>query len=129
MIGVPHEWQMDFPASYTPVMDKVASLHDLLLVIISLISVFVLFLLLYAMWRFHASRNPTATVTPQHVPRDRLDDHPDPDPGGDRHPVVPAAVLRRQGEDAALTIKVTGHQWYWTTNIPTRATSRSRAAS
>src|SRR3954471_13079872 len=63
IVGIPHEWQMDFPAAYTPLMAKVESLHDMLLVIISLISAFVSFLLLYAMWRFHASRNPTPTVT------------------------------------------------------------------
>ncbi|MGZ5911921.1 MAG: cytochrome c oxidase subunit II transmembrane domain-containing protein, partial [Reyranella sp.] len=57
IVGVPHEWQMDFPPAYTPLMEKVASLHDLLLVIISLICVFVAALLIYAMWRFHASRN------------------------------------------------------------------------
>ena len=41
IVGVPHEWQMDFPPAYTPVMEKVESLHDLLLVIISLICIFV----------------------------------------------------------------------------------------
>ena len=41
VVGVPHEWQMGFPSSYTPLMERVASLHDLLLVIITLISVFV----------------------------------------------------------------------------------------
>ena len=54
VIGVPHDWQMGFPGPYTPVMAKVDSLHDLLLVIITLISVFVLVLLLYVVWRFHA---------------------------------------------------------------------------
>src|SRR5882672_1120777 len=62
VIGIPHDWQMNFPASYTPLMEKVAALHDLLLVIITLISLFVLGLLLYAMWRFHASRNATASA-------------------------------------------------------------------
>ena len=63
VIGVPHDWQMNFPAPFTPLMDKVESLHDPLLVIITLISVFVLALLLYVMWRFHASRSPVATTT------------------------------------------------------------------
>ena len=99
VVGVPHEWQMDFPAPYTPLMVKVEqSLHDLLLVIITLISVFVLALLLYAMWRFHASRNPTATATTHNtfleiawtvIPILIL--------VVDRDPVVPAALLRRQG--------------------------------
>ena len=41
IVGVPHDWQMDFPPAYTPLMEKVESLNDLLLVIISLICAFV----------------------------------------------------------------------------------------
>jgi len=25
IVGIPHDWQMNFPASYTPLMEKVAS--------------------------------------------------------------------------------------------------------
>ena len=32
IVGVPHDWQVGFPASYTPLMDRVESLNDLLLV-------------------------------------------------------------------------------------------------
>lgn len=119
VIGVPHEWQMDFPPSYTPLMDKVASLHDLLLVIITLICVFVLFLLVYAMWRFHASRNPTATVTTHNTVLEIA---------WTIIPIlilvviaIPSFRLLYYGDkvtDAALTIKVTGHQWYWSYAYP-----------
>ena len=34
IVGVPHEWQMNFPPAYTPLMEKVELLNDLLLVII-----------------------------------------------------------------------------------------------
>ncbi|MDP2329251.1 MAG: cytochrome c oxidase subunit II [Reyranella sp.] len=119
VIGVPHEWQMDFPPSYTPLMDKVASLHDLLLVIITLICVFVLFLLVYAMWRFHVSRNPTATVTTHNTVLEIA------------WTIIPILILvviaipsfrllyyGDKATDAAFTIKVTGHQWYWSYAYP-----------
>ena len=63
IVGVPHDWQMNFPPAYTPIMERLASLHDLLLVIITVICLFVLALLLYAMWRFHASRNTVPATT------------------------------------------------------------------
>src|SRR4029077_14248960 len=63
VVGVPHDWQMDFPPAFTPLMERVEALHDLLLVIISLICLFVAALLIYAVFRFHASRNPVPTTT------------------------------------------------------------------
>lgn len=119
VVGVPHEWQMGFPPSYTPVMERVASLHDLLLVIITLISVFVLFLLVYAMWRFHVSRNPTSTTTTHNTVLEIA------------WTIIPILILvviaipsfrllyyGDKAVDAALTIKVTGHQWYWSYAYP-----------
>jgi cytochrome c oxidase subunit II len=119
VIGQPHDWQMNFPPSYTPVMDSVVSLHDLLLVIITLISLFVLGLLIYAMFRFHASRNPTpSTVTHNTVLEIAWT-------------IVPILILvviaipsfrllyySDKAQDAAFTIKVTGNQWYWSYNYP-----------
>ena len=46
IVGIPHDWQMNFPPAYTPVMADVEWLHNILLVIISLISLFVLALLI-----------------------------------------------------------------------------------
>ena len=119
IVGVPHDWQMNFPPPYTPVMEKVESLNDLLLVIITLICVFVLGLLLYAMWRFHASRSPTATTTTHNTVLEIA------------WTVVPILILviiaipsfrllyySDKAVDAAFTIKVTGNQWYWTYNYP-----------
>lgn len=119
VIGVPHEWQMGFPASYTPVMERLASLHDLLLVIITLISVFVLVLLVYAMWRFHVSRNPNPTTTTHNTLLEIA------------WTIIPILILvviaipsfrllyyGDKAVDAAFTIKVTGNQWYWAYNYP-----------
>jgi cytochrome c oxidase subunit II len=119
IVGVPHDWQMNFPPPFTPVMEKVESLNDLLLVIITLICVFVLGLLLYAMWRFHASRSPVATTTTHNTVLEIA------------WTVVPILILviiaipsfrllyyADKAVDAAFTIKVTGNQWYWTYNYP-----------
>ncbi|MGZ5911926.1 MAG: cytochrome c oxidase subunit II, partial [Reyranella sp.] len=119
IVGVPHDWQMNFPPAYTPVMEKVASLNDLLLVIISLISLFVLVLLLYAMWRFHASRNPVPTTTTHNTFIEIA------------WTVLPILILvfiaipsfrllyyGDKATDAAFTVKVTGHQWYWSYDYP-----------
>jgi cytochrome c oxidase subunit II len=119
IVGVPHDWQVGFPASYTPLMDRVESLNDLLLVIISLICAFVLGLLLYAMWRFHASRNPVPTTTTHNTVVEIA------------WTVLPILILviiaipsfrllyyGDRAADAAFTVKVTGHQWYWSYEYP-----------
>jgi cytochrome c oxidase subunit II len=119
VIGIPHDWQMAFPAPYTPLMERVESLNDLLLVIISLICLFVLALLVYAMVRFHASRNPTPTTTTHNTVIEIA------------WTVIPILILviiaipsfrllyyGDKATDAAFTVKVVGHQWYWAYEYP-----------
>jgi cytochrome c oxidase subunit 2 len=119
IVGVPHDWQMSFPPAYTPLMERVEALNDLLLVIISLICAFVLALLLYAVWRFHASRNPTPTTTTHNTVIEIA------------WTVIPILILviiaipsfrllyyGDKATDAAFTVKVTGHQWYWSYEYP-----------
>ena len=119
VVGVPHDWQVNFPPAYTPLMEKVESLNSLLLVIISLICVFVAVLLIYAVWRFHASRNPVATTTTHNTFIEIA------------WTVLPILILvfiaipsfrllyyGDKATDAAFTIKVTGHQWYWSYDYP-----------
>ena len=119
VIGVPHDWQMGLAQSYTPVMERAASLHNLLLVIITLISLFVLGLLIYVMWRFHASRNPVATTVTHNTALEIA------------WTIIPILILvviaipsfrllyfGDKAVDAAMTIKVTGRQWYWSYEYP-----------
>ena len=119
IVGVPHDWQVNFPPPFTPLMEKVESLNDLLLVIITLICAFVLALLLYAMWRFHASRNPVPTTTTHNTVIEIA------------WTVLPILILviiaipsfrllyyGDKATDAAFTVKVTGHQWYWSYEYP-----------
>lgn len=119
VVGVPHDWQMGFPASFTTVMDKVESLHNLLLVIITVISLFVLALLLYVVFRFHASRNPAPSSVTHNTVLEIA------------WTIVPILILvviaipsfrllyySDKAPDAAMTVKVTGHQWYWSYDYP-----------
>ena len=119
IVGVPHDWQMNFPPAYTPLMEKVESLNDLLLIIISLICAFVAALIIYAVWRFHASRNPVATTTTHNTVIEIA------------WTVLPILILviiaipsfrllyyGDKATDAAFTVKVTGHQWYWSYEYP-----------
>jgi cytochrome c oxidase subunit 2 len=100
-------------------MERVASLHDLLLVIITLISLFVLALLIYVMFRFHASRNPKPSMVTHNTALEIA------------WTVIPILILvlmaipsfrllyyGDKAVDAAFTIKVTGRQWYWTYEYP-----------
>ena len=125
IVGIPHDWQVNFPPSYTPLMERVASLNDLLLVIITLICIFVLALLLYAMWRFHAARNPTPTTTTHNTVLEIA------------WTVVPILILvviaipsfrlLYYGDklaEAPVTIKVVGHQWYWSYEYPDQGNFR-----
>jgi len=57
--GQPRPWQLGFQDSATPIMERVDSFHDLLLVIIVAICVLVLALLAYVILRFREKRNPT----------------------------------------------------------------------
>jgi len=119
IIGVPHDWQVNFPPAFTPIMDRVESLNDLLLVIITVICIFVLALLVYAVWRFHAARNPTPTTVTHNTILEIA------------WTIVPILILiviaipsfrllyySDKAQDAAFTVKVTGHQWYWSYNYP-----------
>lgn len=119
IVGAPHDWQVNFPGSFTPIQERVAALNDLLLVIISLISAFVLALLLYAVWRFKAARNPVPTTTTHNTVLEIA------------WTVLPILILviiaipsfrllyfGDKTADAAFTVKVTGHQWYWTYDYP-----------
>jgi cytochrome c oxidase subunit II len=119
VVGVPHDWQMGFPPAYTPLMERVESLNSLLLIIISLICVFVAALLVYAVWRFHASRNPVPTTTTHNTFIEIA------------WTVLPILILvfiaipsfrllyyGDKATDAAFTVKVTGHQWFWAYDYP-----------
>jgi len=115
----PLPWQIDFQPAVTPVMERIADFHQLLLIIITLITVFVLGLLIYTVTKFSAKNNPTPSKTTHNTPIEVL------------WTVVPVIILviiavpsfkllyfSDVVPKADMTIKATGHQWYWTYQYP-----------
>jgi len=115
----PQPWQLGMQPPATPVKEAIDAFHNELLVIIFLISAFVLGLLLYVIVRFHHRRNPVPTRTSHNTTVEIL------------WTVVPVLILviiaipsfklmyyMDRVPDAAMTIKVTGHQWYWSYEYP-----------
>ena len=54
----PHNWQLGFQEAATPVKERIEELHNILLVVITAITVFVMALLGYVMLRFNSRSNP-----------------------------------------------------------------------
>jgi cytochrome c oxidase subunit 2 len=109
----------------TPIGREAAAFHDTwLLLLCAIISVFVLGLLLYAMVRFRRGANPTPSRNSHNTTIEVI------------WTLVPVLILvaiaipsirllRHQytPPPADLTIKVTGHQWYWSYEYPDNGVS------
>ena len=115
----PRPWELGMQPSATPVHERLAQVHDLLLVIIFGISTFVLGLLLYVMVRFHHSRNPEPSRTSHNALIEFL------------WTVIPVLILvviaipsfklmyyMDREPNADMTIKATGNQWFWSYEYP-----------
>jgi cytochrome c oxidase subunit 2 len=115
----PHNWQLGFQQAATPVKERIASFHDELLIIITLITIFVMALLAYVIVRFNARANPVPTRTTHNTLIEVV------------WTVVPVLILviiaipsfklmyyMDRTAKADMTIKVTGHQWYWSYEYP-----------
>jgi cytochrome c oxidase subunit 2 len=115
----PHEWQLGMQAAATPITERIQAFHNELLVIIFAISLFVFALLIYVMVRFNARAHPVPTRTSHNTVIELL------------WTVIPVLILvtiaipsfklmyyMDRVPDAKMTIKVTGHQWYWEYTYP-----------
>ena len=115
----PTPWQMGLQPAASPTAAMIAELHDALLIVITVITVFVLGLLMYASIRFRESRNPTPSKTTHHALLEIA------------WTVVPVLILvaiaipsmkllyfSDKVEDGDMTLKVIGHQWYWEYQYP-----------
>jgi cytochrome c oxidase subunit 2 len=116
---MPYDWQVDLQPPATPVMERLYDFHTLLVWIITVISVFVLGLLLYVIIRFRESANPVPSRTTHHTLVEVA------------WTVVPVLILvliaipslrilyySDRVEQAEMTIKAVGHQWYWSYEYP-----------
>jgi cytochrome c oxidase subunit 2 len=118
-MGQPSDWQIGFQGAATPVMEYITWFHDLLLWIITAITLFVLALLLIVIFKFNAKANPVPSKTTHNTVLEVL------------WTVVPVLILgvivvpsfrllflQLNTPEADLTIKATGKQWFWTYSYP-----------
>jgi cytochrome c oxidase subunit II len=113
-------WQLGLQDAVTPVAEKIHSFHNYLLVIITVITLFVLALLLYVMVKFNAKANPVPSKTTHNVVVEVL------------WTVIPVLILvaiaipsfrllyfQRNIPAADMTIKIIGNPgWNWTYQYP-----------
>ena len=114
VVGAPQPWEMGMQHSYGPIKERVISLHNLVLVIITVITVFVGALLIWVMYRYNAKRNPVPSQTSHNTVLEIA------------WTVIPVLILvviaipsfrliyyQDRTPDPDLTVKVVAHQWYW----------------
>lgn len=115
----PLPWQMNFQPAVTPIAERAHDFHDALLVIIAVISAFVLLLLIYVMARFNEKAHPVPSKTSHNTLIEVL------------WTVIPVLILvgiaipsfrlmydADRTEEAEMTIKAIGRQWYWSYEYP-----------
>jgi cytochrome c oxidase subunit 2 len=117
--GISENWQLGFQDAVTPVMRDITEFHNFILILITVITVFVLGLLLIVMIRFNAKANPTPSRTTHNTMIEVA------------WTVLPILILlviaipsfrllylQRDIPPADITIKAIGNQWYWTYEYP-----------
>ena len=111
---VPQPWQFGMQTAHSPVQRSIESLHDVVQVIITAVTVFVGLLLAWVLWRYNANRNPTPSQTSHNTVIEVA------------WTVIPVLILvviaipsfrliyfQDRTPNADMTIKAIGHQWYW----------------
>ena len=119
VVGAPRPWEMGMQRSFSPIKDRIIDLHNLVLVIITLITLFVGGLLIWVMIRYNSRRNPVPSQTSHNTVLEIA------------WTVIPVLILvviaipsfrliyyQDRTPDPDMTIKVTGHQWYWEYSYP-----------
>ena len=72
----PRPWEMDMQPAFSPMKREIIDLHNLVLVLITIITLFVAGLLVWVCYRYNEKRNPIPSQTSHHTrPGNRLDRH------------------------------------------------------
>jgi cytochrome c oxidase subunit 2 len=111
--------QMGMLTPVTPIAQEIYDFHNLLVIVITAISIFVLALLIYVMLRFNEKANPNPSRTTHSTSLEVA------------WTIVPVLILvvlaipsfrllthQLTLPAADVTIKVTGKQWYWSYDYP-----------
>jgi len=123
VVGAAKPWQVYYQEPQSPVMQALKPVHDAVLVIITLIVIFVLALLVYICLRFNKKANPKPQTFTHNKTIEVI------------WTVIPILILVGIAipslrlhyqyynnetiiQNPDLTIKVVGHQWYWSYEYP-----------
>jgi len=118
-LGMARPWQMTFQEAVSPVMEQINDFHNLLFWIITVITLFVLVLLIYVIVKFNEKANPVPSKTTHNTFIEVV------------WTVVPILILvviavpsfkllfyMDKHHSPDMTLKVKGHQWYWSYEYP-----------
>ena len=117
--GAPVPWGTGLQPGTGPVLDELADFNSLVLWVITAITIFVLALLAYCVWRFRETANPTPSRTSHNTTLEVA------------WTVLPVLLLLviaipsfrltyflDRAREADMTINVQGRQWYWNYTYP-----------
>lgn len=117
--GQPTDWQMGFQEPASPLMAQLVNFHDFVFWIITAITVFVFFLLLYVCIKFSAKRNKTPSQTTHNALLEIA------------WTMIPVLILvviaipsfrllynQNDFSKIDMTIKATGYTWFWNYEYP-----------
>ena len=118
-LGQPRIWQLGFQEGVTPIMRQLTGFHDFLLILCTVVTLFVLGLLIYVALRFNENANPKPSTTSHHTLLEIA------------WTVIPILILvviavpsfrllfaQYDFPKADVTVKAIGNQWYWTYEYP-----------
>jgi cytochrome c oxidase subunit 2 len=117
--GMPSPWQLNLQGAVTPVAEFIHWFHDWLNIIITIVTLFVLALMVYVVFRFNEKANPVPSKTTHNALLEVC------------WTVIPVLILvviaipsfrllklQLEVPQADMTLKVTGNQWRWTYEYP-----------
>jgi len=122
-IGMPVAGKIDLQPQVTANGVRAAHFHDwILFPVITVISIFVLLLLMWVMWRYRASANPVPSKTSHNTLIEII---------WTGVPVIILALIAapsigllsaqfKPAPEGAVTLKAIGNQWYWSYQYPDR---------
>ena len=123
LVGIAHPDQIYYQPAESPTMKALVPLHDAVLVIITLITLFVLALMIYICLRFNKRKNPKPATFTHNKTVEVI------------WTVIPILILVGIAipslrlhynyynnetiiQNPDLTVKIVGHQWYWSYEYP-----------
>ena len=115
----PTDWEVDFQTALSPSMERIVDFNLMVTIIIVIITAFVFALMAWIVIRYNKKRNPVPSKTTHNTTLEVI------------WTVVPVIILlviavpsfrllyyTDRVEEADMTLKAIGHQWYWSYEYP-----------